>query len=41
MERLRSVLDGEAKRVIEAIGKSRRFYATALKPLNVISKIFF
>ena len=34
MERLCSVLDGEAKRVIEAIGKSGRFYATALKTLK-------
>ena len=34
MERLRSVQDGEAKRVIEAIGKSGRFCATALKTLK-------
>ena len=34
MERFCSVLDGEAKRVIEAIGKSGRFYATALKTLK-------
>ena len=33
-ERLCSVLDGEVKRVIEAIGKSGRFYATALKTLK-------
>ena len=34
MKRLCSVLDGEAKRVMEAIGKSGRFYATALKTLK-------
>ena len=34
MERLHSVLDREAKHVIEAIGKSRQFYATALKTLK-------
>ena len=34
MERLCSVLDGEAKRVIETIGKSGRFYVTALKTLK-------
>ena len=34
MERLCSVPDEEAKRVIEAIGKSGRFHATALKTLK-------
>ena len=34
MERLCSVLYGEAKRVIETIGNTRRFYATALKTLK-------
>ena len=34
MERLCSVLYGEAKRVIETIGNTGRFYATALKTLK-------
>ena len=34
MERLCSVLYGETKRVIEIIGSSLRFYATALKALK-------
>ena len=34
MERLCSVPDEEVKRVIEAIGKSGRFYVTALKTLK-------
>ena len=34
MERLCSVLFGEAKRVIETIGNTRRFYAAALKTLK-------
>ena len=34
MEKLYSVLDGKAKRVIEAIGKSGQFYETALKTLK-------
>ena len=34
MERLYSVLYGEAKRVIETIGNTERFYATALKTLK-------
>ena len=34
MERLCNVLDGEAKCVMEAIGKSGRFYVTALKTLK-------
>ena len=34
MERLLSVLDGEAKRVVTAIGRNGMFYATALKTLK-------
>ena len=34
MERLLSVLDGEAKRVVSAIGRNGLFYATALKALK-------
>ena len=34
MERLLSVLKGEAKKSIESIGKSGIFYATALKTLK-------
>ena len=34
MERLLSVLKGEAKKSVESIGKSGIFYATALKTLK-------
>ena len=34
MERLLSVLDGDAKRVVSAIGRNGLFYATALKALK-------
>ena len=34
MERLLSVLDGDAKRVVSAIGGNDLFYATALKALK-------
>ena len=34
MERLCSILHGEAKGVIETIGNTRRFYATVLKTLK-------
>ena len=34
MERLLSVLKGEAKKLVESIGKSGIFYATALKTLK-------
>ena len=34
MERLLSVLDGDAKRVVSAIGRNGLFYATALKTVK-------
>ena len=34
MERLLSVLDGDAKRVVSAIGRNGLFYAAALKALK-------
>ena len=34
MERLLSVLKGEAKKLVESIGKNGIFYATALKTLK-------
>ena len=34
MERLLSALDGDAKRVVSAIGRNGLFYATALKALK-------
>ena len=34
MERLLSVLDGDAKRVVSAIGRNGLFYATALRALK-------
>ena len=34
MDRLLSVLDGEAKRAVSAMGQDRLFYASALKLLK-------
>ena len=34
MERLLSVLDGDAKRVVSALGRNGLFYATALRALE-------